>query len=220
MTRRRHTFPAAMRALATFVLLGAVALASVALVLHLTGASEPCDTTLSFGKIFSKAFLPALGAGVIEELVFRGLLLGLWLRACSLWSAWIGSSLFFSCLHFLKPAAGLEIADPAAWDSGFLILGSMLGHFHNPTFFITEFATLTLLGLILAYCRTCTHSLWLPIGLHIGLVLTLKFFSLTQNLDPTSPLHPWLIGGDLKSGLLPLLGIGICFFACVKMVKN
>ncbi len=201
------------------LLTGAAVLGTLALVLHLTGASESKDGTLSAGRVFSKAFLPAFGAGVIEELIFRGLLLGLWLRACSLWTAWIGSSLMFSFVHFLKPPEGLEIADPRAWHSGFEILSSTLGHFSNPLFFVTDFATLTVLGLVLAYARTRTFSLWLPIGIHAGLVFALKTFGMTQDLNPDSPLNPWLIGDNLASGVLPLAALGICFMACLGIVR-
>ena len=156
---------------------------------------------------------------MIEELVFRGLLLGLWLRACSLRTAWVCSALVYSFMHFLSPPDGMEIADPRAWHAGFEILGSTLGHFSNPAFFVTEFLTLTLLGLLLAYCRTRTFSLWLPIGLHAGLVFALKTFSMSQTLDPGSPLHPWFIGNDLKSGLLPLAALGVCLVCCTIVVR-
>jgi len=202
------------------LLIGALALGGLALILHFTGASAPNGRALSFSKLFPKALVPALGAGLIEEFLFRGLLLGLWLRACSLWSAWLGSSVIFSFVHFLKPPAGIDIADPRAWHSGFEVLGSTLGHFADPLFFITGFTTLTLLGLMLAYSRTRTHSLWFPIGLHVGLVFAFKTFSLTQMLDPTSPLHPWFIGVDLKTGILPLIALGLCFMSSVLCLNK
>jgi membrane protease YdiL (CAAX protease family) len=201
------------------LLTGAAVLGGLGLVLHFTGAADSKDAGLTFGKIFSKALFPALGAGIIEELVFRGLLLGLWLRACSLWTAFVGSALMFSFVHFLKPPAGIEIADPRAWHAGLEILGSTLGHFSNPAFFITEFATLAFLGLLLAWCRTRTFSLWMPIGLHTGLVFALKCFSMSSDLVSTSPLHPWFIGADLKSGILPLVALGICFYICSLLVR-
>lgn len=216
---RTLIWPQRLTHLAAGLLTGALCLGALALVLDLTGAAVPKDTSLSAGKLFSKAFLPALGAGVVEELVFRGLLLGLWLRACSLRTACIGSALTFSFMHFLSPPDGMEIADPHAWYAGFKILGSTLGHFTNPAFFVTEFATLTLLGLLLAYCRIRTFSLWLPIGIHAGLVFALKTFSMTRHLDPASPLNPWFIGGDLKSGILPLIALGVCFAACVAITR-
>lgn len=216
---RKLTWPQRLAHLASGLLAGALCLGALALVLDVAGAATPKGDTLSAGKFLSKAFLPALGAGVIEELVFRGLLLSLWLRACSLRAAYIGSALMFSFMHFLSPPDGMEIPDPRAWHAGFEILGSTLGHFSSPAFFVTEFLTLTLLGLLLAYCRIRTFSLWLPIGIHAGLVFALKSFSMTRRLDPESPLHPWFIGGDLKSGILPLIALGVCFAACIAITR-
>lgn len=216
---RKLTWPQRIIHLASGLLTGALCLGALAVVLALAGAAVPKDVTVSAGEFFSKAFLPALGAGVIEELVFRGLLLGLWLRACSLRTACIGSALMFSFMHFLSPPDGMEIADPRAWHAGFEILGSTIGHFTNPAFFVTEFATLTLLGLLLAYCRIRTFSLWLSIGIHAGLVFALKTFSMTMALDPKSPLNPWLIGDDLKSGILPLAALGVCFASCIAITR-
>lgn len=113
----------------------------------------------------------------------------------------------------------MEIADPGAWYAGLEVLASTLGHFTDPKFFITEFATLTLLGLLLAYCRIRTRSLWLPIGIHAGLVFALKTFSMLRTLVPESPLHPWFIGNDLKSGILPITALGLCFAICVAFTR-
>jgi len=217
---RKLSWPQRLIHLASGLLTGALVLGLLGMILSATGAAYPKEVELSVAKLFSKAFLPALGAGVIEELVFRGLILGLWLRACSLWTAWLGSALMFSFVHFLKPPDGMKIADPRAWDSGLEILGSTIGHFTDPAFFVTEFATLALLGLILAYCRTRTFSLWLPIGIHAGLVFALKTFSMTRQLNPDSPLNPWFIGGDLKSGILPLVALGLCFAICAVLVRK
>lgn len=202
------------------LLAGAVSLGLLGLILDLAGAAVPKEIEFSMAKVFPKAFLPALGAGVIEELIFRGLILGLWMRACSLWTAWIGSSLMFSFVHFLKPPRGAEITDPRAWDAGLEILGSTLGHFTNPAFFVTEFATLAFLGLLLAFGRTRTFSLWLPIGIHAGLVFSLKVFSMARKIDTDSPLNPWFIGSDLKSGILPLVFLGLCFAICAVLVRR
>jgi membrane protease YdiL (CAAX protease family) len=217
---RKLTWPQRLTHLACGLITGAVALGALGVILDLAGVAVPRETSISAGKLFSKAFIPALGAGVIEELIFRGLILGLWLRACSFGTAWIGSSVMFSFVHFLSPPIGMPIADPRSWHAGFEILGATLGHFSNPLFFVTNFVTLALLGLVLGWCRLRTFSLWLPIGLHTGLVFALKTFSMSRSLDLGSPLYPWLIGNDLKSGILPLIFLGICFGICAGIVRK
>lgn len=213
-------WPARLIHLGTGLFIGAASLGLLGLTLELLGASTPENSSLTLGKIVSKALLPALGAGIIEEIIFRGLILGLWLRACSLWTACIGSSFLFSFLHFIKPPKGMQIDDPGAWSSGFEILGATLFHFTDPTFFITEFATLTLLGLILALCRINTRSLWLPIGVHAGLVFSLKIFATTQELVHSSTLNPWWIGNDLKTGILPILALCFCGAAGISLSRT
>lgn len=217
---QKITWPARIYQLLIGIVIGAACLGLLGLVLAFFNASTPDPSPLSPEKILSKALLPALGAGIIEEIIFRGLILGLWLRACSLWTACIGSSVLFSFLHFIKPPKGMQIDDPTAWTSGFEILGATLHHFTEPTFFVTEFATLTFLGLILALCRVGTRSLWLPIGLHAGLVFSLKVFAMTQDLVRESFLNPWWIGNDLKTGILPLLALGLCGTISITLSKT
>jgi membrane protease YdiL (CAAX protease family) len=201
------------------LLIGSASLVALALVLEACGAAVPRETGFSITKFFSKAFVPALGVGIIEELLFRGLLLGLWLRTYSVRTAWIGSSVMFSVTHFLSPPDGMVIADPQAWYAGFEILGGTLGHFANPLFFVTDFTMLTLTGLLLGWCRIRTFSLWLPIGLHAGLVLALKTISMVRGMNIESPLPRWVIGNDMKSGLLPLAALCFCFACCTIIVR-
>lgn len=217
---RRLNFSQSLLHLSSGILVGAMSLGILATVLNLSGISYFEEESTPLKKLFTKAFLPAVGAGVIEEIIFRGLLLGLWLRACSLWNAWVGRSLVFAVMHFLKPPDGLEIPNPGAWYCGFEILLATLYHFISPLFFLTEFLTLVLFGFLLAYCRTKTFSLWLPIGLHVGYVFALKAFSITQDVDSGSRWIPWLIGTDLKTGILPLITLGFSFLACVHLVKK
>ena len=216
---RRLPWSKRLTYLASGLLIGSASLGVLALILEASGAAVPRETGFSIVKFFSKAFVPALGVGLIEELLFRGLLLGLWLRTYSVRTAWIGSSLMFSIVHFLSPPDGMVIADPRAWYAGFEILGSTLGHFANPLFFVTDFAMLTMIGLLLGWCRIRTFSLWLPIGLHAGLVLSLKTISMVRDMNIESPLPLWVIGKDLKSGLLPLATIGLCFACCLVFVR-
>lgn len=216
---RRLSWSKRLALLASGLLIGMASLGVLALVLEATGATVPRETGFSIVKFFSKAFMPSVGVGLIEELLFRGLLLGLWLRTYSVRTAWIGSSLMFSVVHFLSPPDGMVIADPRAWYAGFEILGSTLGHFANPLFFVTDFIMLTMIGLLLGWCRIRTFSLWLPIGLHAGLVLALKTISMVRGMNIESPLPQWLIGNDMKSGLLPLAALGICFACCTIIIR-
>jgi uncharacterized protein len=169
------------------------------------------------GKILSKLVIPAIAAPLLEEWLFRGILLGLWLRFAKPATACIGSSLVFAFVHFLEPAPGTWIADPAHPLAGFQLVGKILLHFMDPLFFSTKFAVLFGVGCILAWARVRTGALWFSIGLHAGWVAAFKGYNLWHTAEPGHPLRPWGIGQELSSGLLPLLMLGVtaglCHFA-------
>ena len=69
--------------------------------------------------------------------------------------------------------------------------------------------TLFLLGLMLAHARLTTHSLWLPIGLHAGLVAAKMTFNKFTIHDRN--LLPWF-GPDLIGGASSALFLAGCWF--------
>lgn len=189
--------------------------------LEAAGAFTPETKAVSLGKVFNKSIFPALTAGVIEEFLFRGLLLGVWLRIAKPGAALLSVSFIFAFLHFMQPAQGATLADPAGPFGGFQLLGLILAQFANPQLFAAEFLLLFTLGMVLGATRLRTGALWFPIGLHAGLVFAFKGFNMMHENAPT-PLRPLWIGESLRSGLLPLftlIGIGvICHFTlrCAK----
>jgi membrane protease YdiL (CAAX protease family) len=187
--------------------------------LDLAGAYTLRESAPRVGKLLSKAVIPAVAAPLVEEWLFRGLLLGLWLRFAKPAIAALGSSLVFAFLHFLKPPAGYEIAAPGDPLAGFELLGKILLHFTQPQFFVTQFATLCVVGLILAWARLRTGALWFSIGLHAGWVLAFKGFNLFYTATPSHPLRPWWIGDNLKSGVLPLLALGLTALVCQRALR-
>jgi len=152
---------------------------------------------------FSEPITAALGAGIIEEFFFRGLLLGLLLRTMSVGKALFWGTFIFALVHFLKPPDGWQIPDAeVAWSSGFLVLQQIAIGFGDVQFLLAEFATLFAVGWVLAQARMQTGALWAGIGLHGGWVFGLKYFSALTSSPPGW--MPW-IGDNLKIGLAPLL---------------
>ncbi len=66
---------------------------------------------------------------------------------------------------------------------------------------ISAFATLFLIGWILADARVLTRSLWLPIGLHGGWILGSGAFNRVARQETLA--LPWL-GKNLRVGIVPL----------------
>lgn len=166
------------------------------------------------GKFLNKIMIPAAVVPLLEEWLFRGVLLGLWLKMARPLVACLGTSLFFAFIHFLEPPDGSVIADPTSAFAGFELLGKILLHFTDPQFFITDFAVLFAIGMVLAWARVRTGGLWFPIGLHAGWIFAFKGFNLLHTSVEDSPLRPWVVGDSLRSGLVPLFTLGVTALVC------
>ncbi len=190
-------------------------------VLEACGAYAPrSPRVLGIGKLAGGILAPAIGAALLEEWLFRGVLLGLWLKFARPLTACLGTSLCFAFVHFLQPPAGAVIAAPGAPLAGFELLGKILLHFADPQFFITDFAILFVVGMVLARARVRTGALWFSIGLHAGWILAFKGFNMIYQSVPVHPLHPWGLGGSLRSGVFPLLGLALTAVICHFVLRR
>lgn len=187
---------------------------SMGILLEMLGAYVQKPLPVAWGAVARKIAGAALGASLAEEWLFRGLLLGLWLRFAKPLAACVGTSFFFAFIHFLKLPDGVEIAAPASALAGFEFLGEILLHFTDPLFFVAEFATLFVVGMILSQARLRTGRLWFPMGLHAGWIMAFKSFNLRYAPVSGHPLHPWWVGETLRSGLVPMLALGLTAVIC------
>ncbi|HEY5705364.1 MAG TPA: CPBP family intramembrane glutamic endopeptidase [Terrimicrobiaceae bacterium] len=153
----------------------------------------------------------ALTAGtvaVVEEFLFRGVLLGLAARSFGRWPAAFGVSVVFAGAHFLRP--GKEAASEVEWWTG---LAQMIRVFESappPSLWIAGFVSLLSAGLILAFATFRTRSLWLAIGLHAGWIFCqqgLQWLA-KYRVQPPEALMPWIgpnvVSGAVPTGLAPL----------------
>jgi CAAX protease family protein len=153
------------------------------------------------------AALPLIGTAVvvplIEEALFRGLFLGVLLRGLRPWPANLLGAVIFSIVHFLK--APDDTTTSVRWFSGFVSLSHSFDQFGEPMLVLGGFTTLLAIGVILGHARLRTRSLWMPIGLHAGWILTSQVFSKVARREIVA--LPW-IGKNLLVGLVPL---AVCF---------
>ena len=184
------------------------------------GAFTPYPAGPGAKRVLLQAVVPAAAAAVVEEWLFRGLLLGLWLRVAGPLVAGLGSSLVFAMLHFLGPKSTADVADPGAALAGFRQLGAILLRFTEPGVFAAEFLTLFTVGAILALARLRTGRLWLGIGLHCGWIIAFKLHNLSYVKVAAGPLNPWWIGGSLRTGLLPLAALGLTAGLCHVVLQR
>lgn len=156
------------------------------------------------GVALSAAIVP-----LIEEALFRGLFLGVLLRGARPVPATLLSAGIFSIVHFLKGPDTTTTS--VSWASGFISLAHSFDQFTEPMLVLAGFTTLFLIGVILAHARLRTQSLWLPIGLHAGLILASGAFNKLARREILA--LPWL-GKNLLIGVVPLC---VCLFSWVLL---
>jgi membrane protease YdiL (CAAX protease family) len=147
-----------------------------------------------------KVLVAAVSVPFIEETFFRGIVLGLLLRTGRKLLSMVAVSGLFAAVHFLK---GSE-REPAivTWTSGFQSVRDAFAGFADPMMVLAAFATLFLIGCVLADARVLTRSLWLPIGLHAGWIFASGTFSWLARRQMVA--LPWL-GKNLLVGIIPLV---------------
>jgi membrane protease YdiL (CAAX protease family) len=174
----------------------------------------------SFRHVFvwprlGRVTLAAISVPFIEETFFRGFVLGILLRTGrKLLSIAIVSGVF-AAVHFLK---GSEREHPiVTWTSGFQSIGDAFAGFGDPMMVLAAFATLFLIGCVLADARVLTRSLWLPIGLHAGWIFASGTFNWLARQRIVA--WPWL-GKNLLVGIIPL-GLAAVTWAVMRLwLKN
>jgi len=155
--------------------------------------------------LWSKMPEVLFAAGVVpflEEILFRGLILGVLLRGFSRLNALLLTSALFSIIHFLKAPDQTSPNESVTWLSGFVSIASSFWQFGNPLLLAGGFLTLFAIGCILADARLQTRSLWLSIGLHSGWIFANGAFSRAARHSAVA--LPW-IGKDLLVGIVPLM---------------
>ncbi len=151
---------------------------------------------------FAKIPMTAGAVSILEEVLFRGVLLALVMRTAPKLVAVLFISALYSILHFLKPLN--RQLDEITWLSGFEILPDSFHRFADPLLVMGGFFTLFAIGLVLAHTRLRTASLWMPIGLHAGWIAGNRVFSIL--FKQREVVYPWY-GPSIEVGLAPLLTV-------------
>jgi membrane protease YdiL (CAAX protease family) len=162
-----------------------------------------------------KVLLASVSVPFIEETFFRGIVLGILLRTGRKLLSVVAVSALFAAVHFLK---GSE-RQPAivTWTSGFQAIADAFAGFGDPMMVLAAFATLFLIGCILADGRVLTRSLWLPIGLHAGWIFASGAFNWLARRQMVA--LPWL-GKNLLVGIIPL-GLAVVTWILMRLwLKN
>lgn len=147
----------------------------------------------------------AVALAGITEVFFRGVAMGIFLRAMRPSAALAMTAAFFALVVSAMPPAGLNVADPEAGGIGFELLGLIVRRFADWRNILGSFAPLLALGAVLAYARWRTASLWLPVGLHTGWLFAKGMLAQLSITAPDAKGAAVVIGGLLQQGLVPLV---------------
>jgi len=164
--------------------------------------------------------ITAVMVTLIEEILFRGCLQGIVQRTRAHFLAFLFVPALYAIVHFLKPPGDAFAQTRITWESGFVQTQLALWQFTDLKLVTSSFITLFLVGLILAYARQRTRSLWLPIGLHTGWIIAKMGFTKITNVNDHG--WPWF-GHDLLTGLAPSLVLfftGIAVWAWLRPLKS
>lgn len=160
-------------------------------------------------SILGLALLSACVVGLLEEWLFRGVIMNLLRHSLSSAQALGICSTLFAAVHFLKPNPAVQITE-AHWLSGWILVPEMFHQFSKPFLVLGGFGTLCVFGWVLGLSALRTGTLWMATGIHAGVVyIKLIFSKMYQN---QSAALPW-IGSELQIGLAPiaLLLLAGCF---------
>lgn len=184
----RSAGPELIGGLAIGVLLFAVTIGTLALLgaFHVVGRGPVA--------LMMAPFAAAVSAGVVEELLFRGILFRIVESAVGSWLALVLSAVVFGLLHLLNAHSSVQGAVAIMLEAGILLAAAFM----------------------------MTRHLWLPIGLHIGWNFTQGgIFGIAVSGTATSGLLKGLLSGPdwLSGGIFgaeaSLISVIICLITAV-----
>jgi membrane protease YdiL (CAAX protease family) len=185
-------------------LIAGLAVAAMAFIYTQLGIYRIRDT-IAWGRVPLIAG-GAVAVAFVEELLFRGGILGLVRRTLSPLAALFWVTALFAIVHFLKPDDSFEITD-VGWLSGFALIPHTFHQFAEPMDLLAGFTTLFALGWLCGDATLRTHALWLSIGLHAGVVFVKMSYSAMAKFAVKTRFRadylPW-VDDKFETGLVPV----------------
>jgi membrane protease YdiL (CAAX protease family) len=160
-----------------------------------------------------RILLTAVAVSGVEEVVFRGVILGLCLWSLPRFGALMVTTVLFVVVHFIKPSKTEMAPDAVRWWSGLAETLRFTDGVPPGLLLLFGAASLFAAGWILGSAAVATRSLWLPIGLHAGWVFAQQTSNLflrpvAQGSEGALPwIGPNLVSGAVPTGLLPLAAL-------------
>lgn len=169
-------------------------------------------------KIVATCLLASSLIAIIEEFIFRGVLLNILLTSKFKLCAIFLSSIIFGITHFSSPdTANLQLN--STWSAGFILA------FHSAKAMIFDinwayFINLIALGVLLGLVMVRTTSIWSTSGLHSGIVFVIMLARKIFNITCTNQTI-YFGSGRITDSLISFAILGlICFWQIATYLKH
>jgi membrane protease YdiL (CAAX protease family) len=162
----------------------------------------------------------AVIVGVVEEILFRGLLFSVLRRGFGVMTGVLITSLVFAAVHFADPEPPVGVVY-GRWYAGLRLLTYMFTPHDMIWYSANMFFTLFFMGLTLAFLRAHYKSIYMDIGLHAGWVWMMRTAGLVVSRQKS--VYPWLFGPSTtvaKSGVALLLAVLLAVIAVSLYVRG
>jgi membrane protease YdiL (CAAX protease family) len=148
----------------------------------------------------------AMAMAVAMEVFFRGIVMGIFLRAMRPAAALGMSAAFFALVLSVVPPPGVDVLDAEAAGTGFELLRRTAARFGDVRTVLENPVPLLALGAVLAYARWRTASLWLSVGLHTGWLFAKGLLARLSEATGAAA-DPAFAAALFPQGLVPLAAI-------------
>lgn len=219
--------PRPWRDLGAGVAAGAFCMALLLPVLILTGAFAPHAMWLSeLLRALPRVLATALVVGVMEEFLFRGVLLGFLRQVTIAPVAIVLSAVIFAAVHFLNLPPGSPSDLPPRWWSGLAVLSAIGGALPPLPVLSLAFLTLFSAGIILGWLTVRTGSLHAAIGLHAVWILGQQLFNKAAAFHVVPPgdflpfIGPSQCSGMVPVGIVPLAALLLAGFLTAVLLRR
>lgn len=160
------------------------------------------------------ALVAALVVAVLEETLFRGLILGALAHRRSAALAIGATSIVFATVHFVAP--GPATADAVRWSSGFELVAASFHQFLDVSLWLRKWLNLFVAGVGLGWLTLRSGSLHVAFGLHAGWVLGVKLVQLTTRFGADG----WWFTRDPAAGLAALGAVALSLCLAGGLIRN
>jgi len=173
-----------------------------------------------------KILLSAAVVALMEEFLFRGLLLGYLRQTLSNGLAIASASVGFAVLHFLNLPSGAAGEAAPSWWSGLSAMGALWSTLPSWPILGWAFASLFLAGIILGWMTVRTGSLAASIGLHGSWIFIQQMFHQVAGFHSVVPdsflpyIGPPQCHGAVPIGIFPLFSLIVAGVLAMIFLRN